>query len=144
MVLLMAGGRSHAQGYVDPTGTYLLKGDIRNNQILGHYGELRVRLLDANRIAIAFYLNTGYPDYESGSFVDTLSYDDDRAVYNPRTDSACRVVFAFAIRSVELSQVVSNPRSGCGFRPGVMQPEVMLKTSGNVPVIEDLSVHGTP
>ncbi|HEV2354797.1 MAG TPA: hypothetical protein VGR89_11165 [Puia sp.] len=143
MMLLMTGGHSDGQEYVNPTGTYLLKGDVRNNQIIGHYGELRVRLLDSTRIAPAFYLNNGYPAYESGSFVDTLPYDDNRAVYRPGSDSSCSIVFSFAIRSAQVSQVVNNPGSGCGFRPGVIEPELLHKTSSGIPVIQDLSVHGS-
>lgn len=144
-LILMADGMvTDGQDYVNPTGTYLLKGEVRNSQIVGHYGELRVRLLDSGKIALALYLNKGYPGYESGSFVDTLGYGDNRAVYTPGTDSSCSIVFSFELRAVEISQIVSNPRSGCGFRPGVLEPEVLQKKSSDVPVIQDLSLHGRP
>lgn len=130
--------------FINPTGTYLLKGESKNSQIVGHYGELRVRLLDSTRIALAFYLNRGYPGYESGSFIDTLSYEDNRAEYRPAADSSCSVYFSFDDHQVEISQSVSDLNSGCGFRPGVIVPVLVPKTSAEVPVIQDLSVHGAP
>jgi hypothetical protein len=131
------------QDFVNPTGTYLLKGESKNSQIVGHYGELRVRLLDTNTIALAFYFNKGYPGYESGSFTDTLHYYDNRAVYKPAADSSCSMYFSFDSRSVELDQSISDPHSNCGFRPGVIIPVVVTKTSTETPVIQDLSVQGS-
>jgi hypothetical protein len=129
--------------FIDPTGTYLEKGEVKNSKIVGHYGELRVRLLDSSTIALSFYVNKGYPNYEFGSLMDTLSYEDNRASYKPTNDSACAIHFAFGLRSVEIFQELTDPHSECGFRPGVMIPAVFEKTSSDVPVIQDLSVHGS-
>jgi hypothetical protein len=137
------GSLTKSPDFIDPTGTYLEKGEVKNSKIVGHYGELRVRLLDSSTIALSFYVNKGYPNYEFGSLMDTLSYDGSRASYKPTNDSACAIYFAFELRSVEVFQVLTNPRSGCGFRPGVMIPAVLVKTSSDVPVIQDLSVHGS-
>ena len=48
--------------FINPTGTYILKGDVKNNNIISHFGELRVHLLDSNTLAFCFYLSNGYPD----------------------------------------------------------------------------------
>ena len=128
--------------FINPTGTYLLKGEVRNSNIIGHYGELRVRMLDTNRIALSYYVNKGYPKYEFGSIVDTLHYEDNRAVYKPGNDSSCALYFSFALRSVEVSKAETDPHSDCGFGPGVIIPAVLDKISSDVPVIQDLSVHG--
>ena len=129
--------------FINPTGTYLEKGEVRNSKIVGHFGELRVRLLDTGTIAVCFYVNMGYPNYESGSLMDTLYYNqDNRAIYQPANDSSCAIYFAFELRSVTISQVLSDPHSGCGFRPGVIIPAVFEKTSSDIPVIQDLSHHG--
>ena len=128
--------------FVNPTGTYLLKGEVKNSRIIGHYGELRVQLLDTTRIALSYYVNKGYPNYEFGSFIDTLHYQDNRAVYKPVNDSACAIYFAFEQKSVEVFEEVTNPHSGCGMGPGVMIPAVLAKTSSEAPVIQDLSLHG--
>jgi len=129
--------------FINPTGTYLLKGEVKDSRIVGHYGELRVRLLDSGAIALCFYVNKGYPNYEFGSLMDTLSYDGSRAIFKPANDSSCDIYFVFELRSVGISQVLTDPHSGCGFRPGVIIPAVFEKTSSDVPVIQDLSVHGS-
>jgi hypothetical protein len=129
--------------FINPTGTYLLKGDVKNSKIVGHYGELRVRLLDTGTIALCFYVNKGYPNYEFGSLMDTLHYEDNRAIYTPVNDSSCTIYFSFQLRSAEVSDAVTDPHSGCGFRQGVMIPAVLQKTSSDIPVIQDLSLHGS-
>src|ERR1700743_1347775 len=77
------------QIFLDPTGTYMLKGAVRNNQIVGYSGEIRAKLLQPDRIALCLYVNKGYPGYESGALLDTISYDDNRATYLPLKDSSC-------------------------------------------------------
>ncbi len=129
--------------FINPTGTYLLKGEVKNSKIIGPYGELRVRLLDTGTIALCFYVNKGHPNYESGSLMDTLHYADNRSIYKPANDSSCTIYFAFELRAAEVSDVETDPHSGCGFRPGVMTPAVLEKTSSEIPVIQDLSLHGS-
>ena len=129
--------------FINPTGTYILKGEVKNSTIIGHYGEIRVSLLDSSTIALCFYVNKGYPGYESGSFVDTLHYEENRAIYHPAADSSCVIYFAFNVRSVAISKALTDPHSGCGFYPGVVVPAVFDKTSSEIPVIQDLSLHGS-
>src|SRR5882757_3822341 len=90
------------QAFLDPTGTYVLMGTVKKNRVTGHSGEIRVRLLDSQRIALCFYINKGYPGYESGSFIDTLAYDDSSSRYTPTADSTCAVLFYFHRRRVEI------------------------------------------
>lgn len=130
------------QVFIDPTGTYLLKGEVKNNKIVGHSGELRVRLLDLHTVAITLYLNKGYPGYESGSLVDTAHYEENRIVYAPAGDSSCHIYFVFVKKSVEIYQSITDPHSSCGFRAGVLFPAVYEKISSDIPVIEDLSGRG--
>jgi hypothetical protein len=133
----------HSPAFINPTGTYILKGEIKNSKIISHYGELRARLLDSSTVALCFYLNKGYPGYESGSLVDTLPYEDNRAIYNPAGDSSCVIYFVFDPRSAAITKALTDPHSGCGFRPGIIIPAVFEKTSEDIPVIQDLSLHGS-
>lgn len=133
---------SERPGFVNPTGTYTLKGIVKNSKIVGHSGELRVRLLDTHMIAFSFYINKGYPGYESGALMDTLHYEDNRTVYHPSNDSSCDIYFQFEEGAVEVIQALTDPHSGCGFSPGVMIPAIFDKTSSEVPVIQDLSSRG--
>jgi hypothetical protein len=125
--------------FADPTGTYILKGTIKKNRIIGHSGEIRVKLLQEGKIALCFFINAGYPGYESGSFLDTLSYNDDRAVYKPTLDPGCSILFCFNNHDVEIVQLYSDPDSKCGFGMGVMISAVFQKYSEDIPIIQDLS-----
>jgi hypothetical protein len=126
---------------INPTGTYILKGNIKGNRIMGHFGEIRVKLLEENKIAICFYINSGYPDYHSGSFIDTLDYQDGLATYLPARSSGCSILFCFAIKEVETEQLFTDPRSSCGFGTGVMASAIFNKYSMEIPIIQDLSRH---
>jgi hypothetical protein len=129
--------------YVNPTGTYILKGIKHHQEIKGPYGEIRVKLLDSSRIAISFYFNGGYPKYYSGSFIDTIQYLQNHAIYSARKDDSCNVVFSFSSSGVDLSERYSNPQATCGFPPGVSAVGYVKKYSSETPVIKDLSRSGS-
>jgi hypothetical protein len=143
LLLLSRALSMNGQNFVDPTGTYLLKGEVKNGMIVGHSGEIRVRLLDAQRVAMCLYVNKGYPGYESGSLLDTLNYADNRFIYTPATDSSFSIYFAFDPRTVEVYQLLSDPRAGCAFGPGVLIAAVFDKTSAEIPIIQDFSKRGS-
>jgi hypothetical protein len=130
------------QIFIDPTGTYLLKGEVKKNKIVGHSGELRIRLLNVNTVAMCLYLNKGDPGYESGFLLDTLRYENDHFVYVPADDTSCAIYFVFTLKSVEIDRISSNPQRECGFRPGILEPAIFEKISADIPVIEDLSGRG--
>ena len=128
--------------FIDPTGTYILKGDRDGNRITGHSGEIRVRLLSVTSVALSFYISKGYPGYESGSFIDTLAYDENLAVYHPATDGDCKILFLFDPKNAEIQQVYNDPHCTCGFGKGILVSAVFQKYSSSPPVIQDLSLHG--
>lgn len=128
--------------FLNPTGTYILKGVVKKNRVTGHSGELRVRLLDEHTVALCFYINAGYPGYKSGSLIDTLGYEDNAVLYQPPQDTACDIYFYFGVQQVEILQVMSDPHSGCGFAPGVFVPVTIPKISSEIPVIQNLAGRG--
>ncbi|HEX9509632.1 MAG TPA: hypothetical protein VF939_04060 [Puia sp.] len=128
--------------FIDPTGTYILMGSVKNNRITGHSGEIRVQLLDSHQIALCFYINKGYPGYESGSFIDTLAYNDSNARYSPGKDSSCIILFYFHRKMVEIMEIYADPPLCRGFANGVLISAVFDKTSSDKPIIQDLSAHG--
>jgi len=129
--------------FLDPTGTYILKGIVKNNRVKGHSGELRVRLLSDRSVALCFYINSGYPDYRAGSLIDTLSYDNNTVIYQSAQDTACAVHFIFGRRKVAITKVMSDPRSDCGFAPEVLIPVTIPMVSSEIPVIQNLGGRGT-
>jgi len=128
--------------FLNPTGTYILKGIVKNNRITGHSGELRVRLLNDQTVALCFYINSGYPAYRSVSLLDTLIYDNNTAIYQPAQDTACAIHFFFGLRKVEISKVMSDPHSDCGFAPEVLIPMTIPRVTSEVPVIQNLAGRG--
>jgi hypothetical protein len=130
--------------FINPTGTYVLRGDVKKNNITGHYGEIRVRLLDKRTAAFCFYINNGYPNFVSGAFLDTVGYEDNRFLFRPAKDSGCALILTFSMRDVDIMEVLSDPRSGCGLAPGVMEAATFRKVSSEIPVIQDLSARGQP
>jgi hypothetical protein len=130
--------------FIDPTGTYVLRGDVKKNNITGHHGEIRVRLLNKRTAAFCFYISNGYPDFLSGAFLDTVGYEDNRFLFRPAKDSGCFLILTFSLRVVDIMEVLYDPRSGCGLAPGVMEAATFQKVSSEVPVIQDLSARGQP
>jgi len=57
LFLLSGRPRGDSPDFINPTGTYILKGEVKNARIIGHYGEIRVQLLDSGTIALCFYVN---------------------------------------------------------------------------------------
>lgn len=139
LLLLNAPHPGNSQSFIDPTGTYILKGDVKKNRIVGHYAELRVRLLNPGTAAFCFYFNDGYPNYSSVAMMDTLKYEDNRLLYRSAKDTSCTLMLLFNIHDVELMEIYSDPQNGRGNLPGVLAPAVLDKKSSEIPIIQDLS-----
>lgn len=130
--------------FVDPTGTYTLKGDIARHRIIGHSGEIRVKLLGSGKVAVSFYINKGYPDYSAGSFTDTLSYKQNVARWTPTDHPDYTILISFSPKEAETMQLFDGEEPRSSFGQNVMVSAVFEKSSSEVPVIQDLSVHGSP
>lgn len=125
--------------FINPTGTYLLKGEKYRGEIKGNYGEIRVKLLDDSRLALTMYSNKGYPEYTSAAFTDTVVYNDNRAVYSSKDDPSCQLVFAFEADGLNIKQIYTDPASTCGFGKGVIPFGFIDKYSSDIPIIQSLS-----
>ncbi|GAA4301911.1 hypothetical protein [Nibribacter koreensis] len=122
---------------INPTGSYVLKAKELEGGEKGPHGELQVKLLDKNTAAISFFLTVGYPSYNSGSFVDTLTYQEGKIVYSYQEEGEpkCSVTFTFTDSQVSMKQAGSDME--CGFGNGVYADVSMTKTSSGIPVIKD-------
>ena len=127
------------QTFINPTGTYTLKGEVHDNKVTTHSGEIRVKLLHHELLTLCFFIDKGYPGYESGSLLDTLRYEDDAAIYVSK-DSSCMLRFTFKPNGVQLMHVFTQNKGDGGFAPGVLTGAFFRKISSGVPVIQDLSV----
>lgn len=124
---------------INPTGTYVLKGEKYRHEIRGHYGEIRVKLITDSLVAVAMYSNSGYPGYASASFTDTILYTDNKAIYYSKADPSCRMIFEFDVDGVNIKQIYTDPASTCGFGKGVIPLGFTPKYSSYTPVIHSLS-----
>lgn len=132
-------GQPAREAEINPTGTYLFKGEKHRHEIKGHYGEIRVKLVTDSLVALAMYSNNGYPEYSSASFTDTVVYSDNKAVYRSKADPSCQKVFSFEAVGVHIKQIYTNPASTCGFEKGVMPLGFIPKHSSDTPIIQAIS-----
>lgn len=126
--------------YINPTGTYELESDTRQegDDIYGYTGQIQVKKLTANKIVMTFGINKGAPSYNSGSFVDTLDYQNNRSVYraDPAIDPSCRISFTFTEEEITVEQQADDYNVACGFGHGVVAEGVFTKTISEEPVLK--------
>jgi hypothetical protein len=134
MLLLTGGLIGHSNGQnksLNPTGSYY-RGDKRS-------GEVRVKLLDNNKIAITLLACVGKPSYNSGGFVDTLDYQNRKAIYKDlEDDSSCVITLKFSEVGIDIEQQQANLNWACGFGHGVDASGYYKKVSSKVPKIRNL------
>lgn len=124
------------ESYIDPTGTYDLESETRKDEddIYGYFGQIQVKRLTEKQIVMTFMVNKGAPSYNSGSFVDTLDYQIDRAIYvDPELDSSCKITFEFTDKGVNVIEETDNYNFGCGFGHAVVADGFFKKTSSDEP-----------
>jgi hypothetical protein len=125
---------------IDPTGTYILdvKPIIIERETYGYAGLIQVNLLPGNKILMTFSINKGAPGYASGSFVDTLNYLNNHAIYkNPAADASCEISFAFTNDGVTVKEKSANLNSGCGFGHAVVADGFYKKVSSVKPILRN-------
>lgn len=131
-------GFSHQILYVDPTGTYELvsKTKKKNGEIYGYFGQIQVKKITAQKIVMTFEVNKGYPSYNSGSFVDTLAYVENKAIYtNPEFDQTCKLTFDFNKKGVNVKEETEDYNFGCGFGHAVVGDGFYKRISKKVPIL---------
>jgi len=87
-------------------------------------------------IIINFYVCRGAPSYHTGSFIDTLPYQNQEAEYKTKMDSSCTISFTFTNSNVYVKQK-SDFTLFCGFGYGVHVNDVFTKTSSKSPILRD-------
>ena len=126
---------------INPTGTYKLKSKTikKGNDVFGYTGEAEVIQINPNRIIMAFWICKGAPSYNSGSFIDTLTYNDNTAIYtDPDTDSTCVITFQFTKMGLAIKEETADYNFGCGFGHAVVADGLFYKKiSSKPPVIKE-------
>ncbi|WP_057936129.1 hypothetical protein [Algoriphagus resistens] len=139
IVLLLFSGCNAFKGNLDPTGTYSfgLRPMGEEDSGIGYNGLIQVIGIGNNKIAMTFEVNKGAPSYNSGSFVDTLAYADNRSIFTiPAIDPSCRITFEFDRKGVEVNEEADNLNSACGFGNAVVAKGYFKKVSKKKPVLK--------
>jgi hypothetical protein len=125
------------ENQINPTGTYILETDTitKDGERFGYTGRIQVKLLKSNKIAMSFGVMKGAPSYNSGSFVDTLSYITNKAIYTVPSDidPSCKITFTFSEKDVKIVEETDDYNSGCGFGHAVVADGVFNKKSSDIP-----------
>lgn len=136
-IILLTGFISR-KDYIDPTGSYKLdhKVKISNGQVYGYSGKIQVKKINSGKIVMTFEVNKGAPSYNSGSFIDTLIYKDNKAIYtNPEFDPTCKITFDFDKIGIIVREETSDFNSGCGFGHAVVADGFYKRISNKVPIL---------
>lgn len=122
---------------IDPTGTYRLgKKRKGKKEIHVYFGDIKVKALAKNKIAVVFNINAGAPSYNSGFFTDTLEYKVNQAIYTiPEYDRSCKIIFDFVKKGVMVKQETDDFNFSCGFGAGVIVDDFFKKKSSDEPEI---------
>jgi len=125
-------------GYIDPMGTYVLDQKTKKvgEEVYGYFGEIQVVKLKADKILMNFSICKGAPSYNSGSFLDTLLYKNNRALFtDPDVDSSCVITFDFTAKGITVKEETDDYNFGCGFGHAVIADGFFKKTSSKKPEI---------
>ena len=126
--------------YSDPTGTYKLvsKTEKKNGETYGYSGQIQVRKISSDKIVMTFEVNKGAPSYNSGSFVDTLIYKDNKAIYtDPQSDMSCKITFDFDNKGVTVKEETADFNFGCGFGHAVVADGFYKRISNEIPILTE-------
>lgn len=123
-------------GYINPTGTYSLEENtkMKDGDKFGYFGTIQVKLIQKDKIAITFYICKGAPSYNSGSFIDTLDYIDNKAEHRDEYSNDCLTEFLFNKKSIT---VVEKEEKRTCWGHGVFAHGVYKKQSSEIPVLKD-------
>lgn len=138
ILMLLLTGFTYKRNDIDPTGTYKLnsKAKMRSGDIFGYFGQIQVKKLSEGKIVMTFEVNKGAPSYNSGSFVDTLTYQNNKAIFtNSELDASCKIIFDFSKKGVLVKEQTADFNSGCGFGHAVVADGFYRKISNKVPVL---------
>ncbi|WP_066836862.1 hypothetical protein [Rufibacter ruber] len=142
LVLILLSVASYGQvEKIDPTGSYILEAKKIKNGEKGSHGEIHVKLIENDLAAISFYYNVGHPSYNSGSFVDTLAYKDNKIIYTYKepgeVNPDCKLTFTFEQKRVIIKHEASDYNFSCGFGHGVIANLTIKKKTNRIPIIKD-------
>lgn len=107
--------------FIDPTGVYSIEHKTTmGGQIYGYWGEIKVKLVERGKILLSLTIHNGAPNNSSGSFIDTLKYNRNIAVYTPSNNPACQIRFRFTDGGVDVAEELVDLHSDCFGKHGAI------------------------
>jgi hypothetical protein len=126
-----------------PTGVYEYSGKThtKNGDTYGYFGTIKVLQLDPNKVLVNFFVCKGAPSYNSGSFIDTLTYINNQAVYRGDTtmiELTCKLNFKFTSKGIYAELFSDYPNTACGFGHAVDAQGFYKKRKGKIPTEDEM------
>lgn len=120
------------QTLLNPTGTYVYQGKttVKDGDTYGYFGTIQVKKITNSKIVMTFYICMGAPGYNSGSFVDTLDYKNNQAIYSYK---GCVTTFSFSKTRIGVKDIGNG--SCWGF--GVVADGHFIKKSSKRPILTE-------
>ena len=132
--------KTHEVNTFNPTGTYEL-GNYNpdsENKVIGYFGLIQVKRFTKDKIIMTFMVNKGAPSFNSGSFVDTLEYESNRAIYtNVEFDPSCEIIFNISAKGIAVKEKTDDYNFGCGFGHAVVADGFYRKISSEEPILRE-------
>jgi len=106
---------------VRSTGYYTLDAKTKtiNGETYGTTGEIYIKDLSNHKIAISLFVCGGAPGNNFGTIADTLSEEDNKAIYQSTDDPTCKLIFHLSNKGIFLEQISKDNQWACGFGYGV-------------------------
>jgi hypothetical protein len=135
--------KAQISAQINPTGVYEYSGKTytKKGDTYGYFGTIKVLQLDANKVLVNFYVCKGAPSYNSGSFIDTLTYTNNQAVYRGDTtmvELECKLNFKFTPKGIYAELFSDYPNTACGFGHAVDAQGFYKKRKREIPTKDEM------
>ena len=142
-VLLTDSAKAQTNNFVNPSGLFEYDGKTlkKDGEIYGYFGTIKVLQLDSNKILVSFYVCKGAPSYNSGSFIDTLEFSNNQAIYRGDTTApelTCKLTFHFTPKGINAEVFSENPNWACGFGHAVDAQGFYKRVKRKFPTKEEI------
>jgi hypothetical protein len=113
----------------------------KNDVTYGYIVDILIRPILNNKVEVKLYICKGYPNYNSGTIIDTLTIINNKAIYkNSEVDSSCLITFLFFKRGIKVVEISNNYNSGCGFGYAVIADGFYTKKSDKIPTLKEMNI----
>ena len=139
IIVILFSSCNNNGNYINPTGSYELDGKsyVKDGDTYGRFGEIQIKKLSDDKVVITFYVCNGAPSYNSGSFVDTLEYKNNKVIFTePIYDPGCEIRFTFSDSGIVAVEKTENFSFGCGFGHSAYADGFYRRISSEDPVLK--------